>query len=263
MTKGLHKNSLRKVDNPHQWMIDDARMELIQQIKAEIERLKTDVDNSPLATEQIAGYLFALVDVQKFLNTLQEQPVKPSVEDAMKELDKKIAKATKSWKGVDVDKMLAECRGYDEQPVCKGLEEYASKIVTELVPTLGQKYPDGSYVGGTRDYFSREELIGLVKAGAKWKMEQSELSCEGLEEAAIQAHIRLEESEELSFLNIFKAGAEWQKEKLMRFAVEGYLVTDGLNDLQVKTANLGDRGYYQGDKVRIIIVKEEENGQSD
>ena len=43
MTKGLHKNSLRKVDNPHQWMIDDARMELIQQIKAEIERLNSSV----------------------------------------------------------------------------------------------------------------------------------------------------------------------------------------------------------------------------
>lgn len=41
MTKGLHKNSLRNGDNPHQWMVDDARMELIQQIKAEVERRKT------------------------------------------------------------------------------------------------------------------------------------------------------------------------------------------------------------------------------
>lgn len=80
MTKGLHKNSLRKVDNPHQWMIDDARMELIQQIKAKIEQLKKDVDNTPLATEQIAGYLFALVDVQKLLSTLQEQPVNEEIE---------------------------------------------------------------------------------------------------------------------------------------------------------------------------------------
>lgn len=30
-----------------------------------------------------------------------------------------------------------------------------------------------------------------------------------LDEAAIQAHIRLEDGEGLSFLNIFKAGAEW------------------------------------------------------
>ena len=34
-----------------------------------------------------------------------------------------------------------------------------------------------------------------------------------LDEAAIQAHIRLEEGEGLSFLNIFKAGAEWMAEQ--------------------------------------------------
>ena len=46
---------------------------IIEKIRAEIERLKKDVDNTPLATEQIAGYLFALVDVQKSLSTLQER----------------------------------------------------------------------------------------------------------------------------------------------------------------------------------------------
>ena len=70
----------------------------------------------------------ALEWVLKQLETLQEQPVTPSVEDAMKELDKKIAKATKSWKGVDVDKMLAECRGYDEQPLADGLEEEINRL---------------------------------------------------------------------------------------------------------------------------------------
>lgn len=38
-----------------------------------------------------------------------------------------------------------------------------------------------------------------------------------IDEAAIQAHIRLEEGEGLSFLNIFKAGAEWM-------AWQGYTV---------------------------------------
>ena len=31
-------------------------------------------------------------------------------------LNEKIAKATKSWEGVDVNKMLADCRGYEEKP---------------------------------------------------------------------------------------------------------------------------------------------------
>ena len=60
----------------------------------------------------------------------------------------------------------------------EGLDEAAEEIVIKLVPSLGQKYEDGSYVGGIRDFFSREELIGLVKAGAKWQAEQG-VSVEG------------------------------------------------------------------------------------
>ena len=76
MTKGLHKDSLRKVDNPHQWMIDDARMELIQQIKAEVERL---YDGEAPAHDQQCdfddGYFTGIDAISKFLDTLQEQPV--------------------------------------------------------------------------------------------------------------------------------------------------------------------------------------------
>ena len=53
-----------------------------------------------------------------------------------------------------------------------GLDEAAERIVVSLVPTFGQKYEDGSYVKGIRDYFSRDEFIGLVKAGAEWMAEQ-------------------------------------------------------------------------------------------
>ena len=53
-------------------------------------------------------------------------------------------------------------------PLTSNLDEAAGIIVAQLVPTLGQKNEDGSYVKGTRDYFSRDELIGLVKAGAEW-----------------------------------------------------------------------------------------------
>ena len=93
-----------------------------------------------------------------------------------------------SCKDEAYDEMLSFLDTLEEEPVEVELEEYASQIVAKLVPSLGQKYPDGRYVGGIRDYFSREELIGLVKAGAKWKKEQSELSCEGLEEEMIAWH---------------------------------------------------------------------------
>ena len=52
------------------------------------------------------------------------------------------------------------------------LDEAAQQIVAELVPSLGQKNGDGTYVSGIRDYFSRDELLRLVKAGASWQKEQ-------------------------------------------------------------------------------------------
>ena len=74
MTKGLHKNSLRKVDNPHQWMIDDARQKVIQQIRAEVERLKKENANIRCEANEkyCLGYEDALNDL---LSDLQEQPV--------------------------------------------------------------------------------------------------------------------------------------------------------------------------------------------
>jgi hypothetical protein len=78
MTKGLHKNSLRKVDNPHQWMIDDARMELIQQIKAEIERLKKaqevseDKDYAQYELDVACGYDMACDDILSRLSDLEK-----------------------------------------------------------------------------------------------------------------------------------------------------------------------------------------------
>lgn len=64
------------------------------------------------------------------------------------------------------------------------LEEAAERIVVSLVPTFGQKYEDGSYVKGIRDYFSRDELIGLVKAGAEWLREQGETYTTHVEDAS-------------------------------------------------------------------------------
>lgn len=44
-----------------------------------------------------------------------------------------------------------------------------------------------------------------------------------LDEAAIQAHIRLEDGEGLSFLNIFKAGVEWMAGQFQKIEAEGLI----------------------------------------
>ena len=64
------------------------------------------------------------------------------------------------------------------------LDEAAERIVVSLVPTFGQKYEDGSYVKGIRDYFSRDEFIGLVKAGAEWMRGQGETYITHVEDAS-------------------------------------------------------------------------------
>ena len=49
-------------------------MDKIARIRQEIKRLRKEIkdDKDPLAPNQKAGYLFALADVESFLNTLSE-----------------------------------------------------------------------------------------------------------------------------------------------------------------------------------------------
>lgn len=54
-----------------------------------------------------------------------------------------------------------------------------------------------------------------------------------------------------------KAGAKWQKEQMMKEAVEGEVVKDINNKLAVTAKNVNLDGFKFGEKVRIIIVKED------
>jgi len=229
MTKGLHKNSLRKGE-PNKWMVDDARMELIQQIKAEVERriqqIKDAIERESDAEMEtyFSGKVISLEEFDFFLSNLEK-----------------------------------------EEKSIEGLEEYASQIVAELVPSLGQKHLDGSYVGGIRDYFSREELIGLVKAGAKWKMEQSELSCEGLDEEMERFMSNLTEKKgvfppltRLGFRAIARHFAQWQKERMLNEAVKGQVIDDG-GDFKLVVPSLHTilKGTEDGEMLKLIIIKED------
>ena len=63
-----------------------------------------------------------VINILAYLEKQKEQ--KLSVADAMKSLDEKIEKAKKTWKGVDVDKYMAEVRG-EQKPIDE-------KIVDEI-----------------------------------------------------------------------------------------------------------------------------------
>lgn len=115
-----------------------------------------------------------------------------------------------------------------------------------------------------------------------------------LEEAAVQAHIRLEEGGELSFLKIFEAGAKWQREqdRLEIANIKAKLWKDGFDDckeqMMKKAVEIGtteicwvpdgervfptfdppvddllmpgiiSQRFNEGDKVRVIVLPKED-----
>lgn len=60
------------------------------------------------------------------------------------------------------------------------------------------------------------------------------------------------------YVDGFKAGAQWQKEQMMKDAVEGYVnYYEDSGGILMAEAQVGCP-YHNGDKVKIIIVKENE-----
>ena len=104
--------------------------ELIQTIRSEIERLKKEeLTRNSIGVITGSAFFVSANEILSFLSTLESErpePYNPVYDEAY--LNEKIKKATESWKGVDVDAMLADCRGYDEENSEKpmnqeGLEE--------------------------------------------------------------------------------------------------------------------------------------------
>lgn len=87
--------------------------------------------------------------------------------------------------------------------------------------------------------------------------------CHDLEEAAENSWVDYEYREDprglysSCYIDGFKAGAEWQKAKMMEGAVEGEVVKDISNKLAATAKNINLDGLKFGDKVKIIIVKED------
>lgn len=180
-------------------------MDKIEKIRQEIEKELSAHDKvDHLEAFEVGkawsrGHKAALETLKSFIDSLPDEnnpePYNPVYNEDY--LNEKIAKATKSWEGVDVDKMLADCRGYEEKP-------------SEDLEDAAEKYSNVHYY--------ETMLVGDLVEG-------------------------------------FKAGAEWQKEKMMKDAVESNVVITSkgilLSDLLIEDFN------YE-DKVRIVVLKEEE-----
>lgn len=181
-------------------------MSNIEKIHQEIEQLRREIDDHNYYldnSEQALGYSAALDDIEKFIDSLPDEnnpePYNPVYDEDY--INEKIAKATKSWEGVDVNKMLADCRGYEEKP-SDDLEEAAEES------WIDYEYRDSGH------------LYSSV------------------------------------YKDAFIAGAEWQKEQMMKDAVDGEVVQDLHGKLHVKTNAVSDILYQFGEKVKVIILKQ-------
>ena len=156
-------------------------MNTIEKIRAEIERLKGLYNPNDFYDQ---AYLESLADVESFLDTLEEsdrpEPYNPVYDEAY--LNEKIAKATKSWEGVDVDAMLDECRGRDNSEKPNNHLEHVPEIKetgTQGLDEAAELWIAGVFLAYSVPDTSVKELREIAEksfiAGAKWAMGQGEV----------------------------------------------------------------------------------------
>ena len=202
-------------------------------LRAEIEKIyKSEIQpwlSGVSATSAIYDYVLPLIN-----SLQQEQPDFPPInpDDAMKKLDEKIAlvKERGTWKGVDVDKFMDEVRG--REPVCEELEKELDEFLKDHV--FGK-------------LINRNAGLALARHFAEWQSKQDKETIELAEDHA------------------YLAGAVNEREQMMKEAIH-YVVQDDLDShgasynipfIRIGIAALKPKGIGVGDKVCIIIVKED------
>lgn len=132
-------------------------------IRQEIERRKKEnmyEDELPMTI----GRYHEDEELLSFLDTLPDEPEQPTIGYDEAYLNEKIAKASKSWEGVDVDKFMDEIRGREPvttwnrlEPVtdCHDLEEAKEEYLRKARRTPGHEWM-------TRD------IEDAFKSGAEW-----------------------------------------------------------------------------------------------
>lgn len=246
---------------------------IIATIRAEIERRYADY-RAKMKTDDFTyyeGMADALDLFEQFIDSLSEQPklkpmnipsagsgamgttppsykldVKPDqpVEETPEPytgiydeayLQEKIAKATKSWEGVDVDKMLAECRGY-EQPVIKKSNALFDKCVKNCDPAVMKEVSDN-----VDKMLGRQPVEDLEEAAEKY-----------LDDNLISGVYS-------DFTKVtFIAGVKWDRAKMMEKAVKGrYMKADGKVYVESWPLDIDPNSVKAGDEVRLLVIPEE------
>jgi len=190
--------------------------------------MRREMDNDTLlASNQQAGYLFALAEIQDFLNSLQEETPKFNVD--------KLREAAKT--ATPRERPTPE----DKEKYMEALHEYAEKKreaptdLEEAAKEYTQRMLESWKFDSTGLRSIREPFI----AGAEWQEKQDEVE------------------KNLKYLYGMDEGARIMKEQMMKDAVEGEVVSALENVNYVRTMSKVPSWLHFGQKVKLIIVKED------
>lgn len=141
---------------------------LIAEIERLLEKAKNDEEKA-FVKKDAAGHLAAVtkttvcVKIKKLITSLQqEQPTKGYDE---KYLNEKIAKAKKSWEGVDVDKYMDDVRGrkQQEQPEVELEEELKELVARNAASIWCRCFKCDGIINVTGSKCDKEKLITCLK----------------------------------------------------------------------------------------------------
>lgn len=154
-----------------------------QQIRAEIERLirMNQTKRGFPAGTACAIRIEAYKRLLPFLDTLPDESEQPTKGYDEAYLNEKIAKASKSWEGVDVDKFMDEIRGREPVTDCNDLEEEIKEQIYDRFYDL-----NGIAVIGTSGYAEVKDMEYIARHFAEW---QKRKMMEGAVEGFVGVHL--------------------------------------------------------------------------
>ena len=234
--KGLHKNSLRKGE-PNKTIVED----IIETIKAEVERLQHS--EIPHTDEWWEGADYVRRQIKAKLSEIEksEKPTNPTIKKLRALIKRQIRQEELNFAALGgggqtfcintLEWVLKQLDTLQEQPVCEDVENASNEYASHIQITDTKKV-----CGADEWLYLFTDLIDAFKAGANWQKEKDEA--------------------EITFA--YADGCTYTMDRLRREAVEYEVGMHGepieiTFDKYVQRA----RGIFPGDKVRVIIVKED------
>ena len=228
---------------------------IIDQIRSEIERLMKENSSSSGLEGRVLDLTYedgintALNDVLEILDTLQEQPVCEDVEMEIKETE--LEYQQRSERGEypasieSIARHFYELGRQSKQKVCEELEEEIDRLWNSFADE----------VEGPHNIF--DVYARLARHFAQW-------GAEHLRPADGKKWI-YEDEYKKDLERLFNDGKQAMKEQMMKEAVEGEVVTTNKYTSVRYLSRYGTfryfygigGGFQKGDKVKIIIVKED------